>query len=80
MNKQVEELVEQATLYAVSDNSSKVFDTWKKRLVQKLVELIVQRCITIMLKEAKWYRYKNEFKSSEAIRNSVRRVEEHFKS
>lgn len=44
MNAQIKELAEQASLYAVSDNSSMVFDVWKKRYTEKFAELIVQEC------------------------------------
>lgn len=45
MNERIFELAEQASLYAVSDNSSMLFDVWKKRYTEKLAELIVRECI-----------------------------------
>jgi len=45
MNAQIKELAEQASLYAVSDNSSMVFDVWKKRYTEKFAELVVQECV-----------------------------------
>lgn len=44
MNERIRELVEQAELYAVSDNSSMLFDVWKKRYTEKFAELIVREC------------------------------------
>ena len=45
MNERIRELAEQAGQYAVSDNSSMVFDVWKKRYTEKFAELIVRECI-----------------------------------
>ena len=47
MNERIRELAEQAELYAVSDNSSMLFDVWKKRYNEKFAELIVRECINI---------------------------------
>ena len=44
MNERIFELAQQASLYAVSDNSSMLFDVWKKRYTEKLAELIVREC------------------------------------
>ena len=48
MNPRIRELAEQAALYAVSDNSSMLFDVWKKRYTEKFAELIVRECIDII--------------------------------
>jgi hypothetical protein len=52
MNPRVLELAEQADLYARSDNSSMLFDVWKKRYTEKLVELIVEQCVDIIQLES----------------------------
>ena len=44
MNERIRGLVDEAELYAVSDNSSMLFDVWKKRYTEKLAELIVREC------------------------------------
>ena len=54
MNKHITLLTEQADAYARSDNSSMLFENWKSRYDQKLVELIVQEHLGILQKE--WYR------------------------
>ena len=56
MNDQIKELAEQASLYAVSDNSSMVFDVWKKRYTEKFAELIMSEAFRAgMLYSAKKY-------------------------
>ena len=45
---------------------------------EKFAELIVQECMTTVLKESKWYWDKDEFESSTAVQNAARRVKEHF--
>ena len=47
MNKRIQELADEAELYAVSDNSSMLFDVWKKRYTEKFAELIVKECADI---------------------------------
>jgi hypothetical protein len=49
MNERIKELAEQASLYAVSDNSSMLFDVWKKRYTEKFAELIIRECANITL-------------------------------
>jgi hypothetical protein len=44
----------------------------------KFAELIVQECMTTILKESKWYWDKDEFESANAVQNAVRRLKEHF--
>lgn len=46
---------------------------------KKFAELIVRECMTIVLKESKWYWDKNEVESSNAIQNAARRLKEQFK-
>ena len=50
MNERIKELAEQAELYAVSENSSMLFDVWKKRYTEKLAELIVKECADVAVK------------------------------
>lgn len=75
MNERLKELLEQA---------SEVHDYWYRGDSQRLVdhkmfaELIIQECLTTMLKESKWYWDKDEFESASAIQNAARRVREHF--
>ena len=52
MNDRIKELAEQASLYAVSDNSSMVFDVWKKRYTEKFAELIIQECVNTIQNRA----------------------------
>ena len=47
--------------------------------LRKFAELIVGECMTIVLKESKWYWDKNEVESSNAIQNAARRLKEQFK-
>lgn len=47
MNERTKQLAEQADLYARSDNSSMLFENWKKRYTERLTELIVQDCAKV---------------------------------
>lgn len=53
-------------------------DDYDRTAVLKFAELIIQKCMTIVLKESKWYWDKDEFESSNAIQNAARRLKEHF--
>ena len=55
MNKRILELAEQASLYAVSDNSSMLFDVWKKRYTEKFAELILKECSDILEEKESFY-------------------------
>lgn len=44
MNERIKLLAEQADLYARSDNSSMLFENYKKRYSEKFAELIVKDC------------------------------------
>jgi len=44
MNDRTKQLAEQADLYARSDNSSMLFENWKKQYTERLTELIVREC------------------------------------
>jgi hypothetical protein len=44
MNERIRELIEQANLYARSDNSSMLFENYQKRYTEKFAELIVKEC------------------------------------
>jgi hypothetical protein len=46
--------------------------------LEKFAELIVEECMTTILKESKWYWDKDKFESSNAIQNAARRVKDHF--
>jgi hypothetical protein len=51
MNKRIEELSEQADLYARSDNSSMLFENYQKRYTEKFAELIVRECVALAIDE-----------------------------
>lgn len=70
MNQRIRELAEQASLYAVSDNSSMLFDVWKKRYTEKFAELIVRECGAVA--------YKAYWKNPESIRG--RHIEEQIRT
>lgn len=56
-------------------------DSWSQvdlEVLEKFAELMVEECMTTVLKESKWYWDKDEFESSNAIQNAARRVKEHF--
>lgn len=46
--------------------------------LEDFANLIIQECVTTILKESKWYWDKDEFESSNAIQNAARRLTEHF--
>lgn len=46
MKERIHKLAEQADLYARSDNSSMIFENFQKRYTEKLVELVVQDCVS----------------------------------
>jgi hypothetical protein len=54
------------------------FNKWDYFDINKFAELIVQECMTTVLKESKWYWDKDEFESANAVQNAARRVKEHF--
>lgn len=79
MNRRLKELAEQA------NGPNPFFGTLKNQMtllgddaVAKFAELIVEECMTTVLKESKWYWDKDEFESSNAIQNAARRLKEHF--
>jgi hypothetical protein len=77
MNERIKQLAEQATSYMPGQPpyDGLTFDMFDK---EKFAELIVQECMSTVLKESKWYWDKDEFESSNAIQNAARRVKEHF--
>jgi hypothetical protein len=66
MNERIKELAEQ------------VYGTQATEQEIKFAELIVQECITTVLKESKWYWDKDEWESSDAIQNATWRIKERF--
>jgi hypothetical protein len=73
MNNKFKELADKANAY------TDVSGRWANAAgMEKFAELIVQECMTTILKESKWYWDKDEFESSNAIQNAARRVKEHF--
>jgi len=75
MNERIKELERQAGNTLVDDPFGGVGVTFN---TEKFAELIVQECMTTVLKESKWYWDKDEFESANAIQNAARRVKEHF--
>ena len=70
MNERIRELLEQAGVkYTIMP---------KDTVYEKFAELIVEECMTTVLKESKWYWDRDEFESSNAIQNAARRLKEHF--
>ena len=70
MNERIKELLEQAGVkYTIMP---------KDTVYEKFAELIVEECMTTVLKESKWYWDRDEFESSNAIQNAARRLKEHF--
>jgi len=51
MTPRVQELSDQADLYARSDNSSMLFENYQKRYMEKFAELIVRECIMLAVDE-----------------------------
>ena len=82
MNERIKELALDAGLLNYVDNETprRYFIDGHADLeeVEKFAELIVQECMTTVLKESKWYWDKDEFESSNAVQNAARRVKEHF--
>lgn len=82
MNKRVKQLTEQAGFIG-SHRDGEIYTSRFEHLpitedLAKFAELIVQECMTTVLKESKWYWDRDEFESADAIRNAARRVKEHF--
>jgi len=75
MNERIKELSLQAT-DSIPDDVSAEHAMYLFQV--KFAELIVEECMTTVLKESKWYWDKDEFESSNAIQNAARRVKEHF--
>ena len=74
MNNQIQEIANQVERIRDLYNIGPVH----RDAVEQFAELIVQECMTTMLKESKWYWDKDEFESSNAIQNATRRVKERF--
>lgn len=68
MNKLIEKLSEQADRYARSDNSSMLFENYRKRYSEKLAELIVRECAKVA-----WYHTPDyeELEYSHLIKNEI---------
>jgi hypothetical protein len=78
MNERIKELKQQAKDHADHLDKIGVDTSMEDIFNQKFAELIVQECMSTVLKESKWYWDKDEFESSNAIQNAARRVKEHF--
>ena len=80
MNERIQKLAEQATEFQKIpyDGIDGVFREAFVFSKEKFAELIVQECMTTILKESKWYWDKDEFESSNAVQNAARRVKEHL--
>lgn len=78
MNERIVDIHNQ-TMYWVADSGGlRISDRIPTGYTEKFAELIVNECMTAVLKESKWYWDKDEFESSNAIQNAARRVKEHF--
>jgi hypothetical protein len=71
MNERINELAEQANLYARSDNSSMVFENYQKRYTEKFAELIVREC-------AEYVKYNNNFTYSAQADLCAERMKQRF--
>jgi hypothetical protein len=79
MNERIRTLAEQAGhRYIPSSNSGPLRVEYLTPELAKFARLIVEECMTTILKESKWYWDKDEFESSNAVQNAARRVKEHF--
>lgn len=77
MNKRIRELEKQATeTVKCGLNGTHTALSFNRK---KFAELLIQECMTTILKESKWYWDKDEFESANAIQNAARRVKEHFR-
>lgn len=47
MNTRIQQIVDEASAYPLYDNGSMLFEVWKTRYTEKLIELIVRECIHI---------------------------------
>ena len=84
MNERIKELVKQAgghfsthTLTSYPAQHRESIQLWDQN-IEKFAELLLEECMTTILKESKWYCDKDEFESSNAIQNAARRLKEHF--
>jgi hypothetical protein len=78
MNERIKELAEQAEVYAVSENSSMLFDVWKKRYTEKFAELIVQECHNAVLSVPCYYKdYRSQIEES-VIHDCANSIKQHF--
>jgi len=75
MNERVQELAEQADLYARSDNSSMMFEIFQKRYTEKLAELIAAECAEHFTKV--WYEQGLDIRGAE-LGKFMKRFNEHF--
>ena len=81
MNELVQELADRLWRIHPKDIDAMGLKTRKEfyeQELKKFAELMVEECVTTVLKESKWYWDKDEFESSNAIQNAARRVKEHF--
>ena len=78
MTKRIKELAGNALDKVVPETWTILTPEQLDKFTEELSKLIVQECVTTILKESKWYWDKDEFESSNAIQNAARRVKEHF--
>jgi len=76
MNERIRELAEQAGYKPLSPPT--FADELNEIFMRKFAELIVEECMTTILKESKWYWDKDEFERANAVQNAARRLKEHF--
>lgn len=80
MNTRILELADEAGIKFSSHWAHEGVDTAVivRRDLKEFAELLLEECMTTILKESKWYWDKDEFESSNAIQNAARRLKEHF--
>lgn len=79
MNDQIQELAAQAYKEFVAGCKFTNIGPISPELRDRFADLLIQECIRVMLTESKWYWDREDWQSSDAIQNAVRRVKEHFK-
>jgi hypothetical protein len=74
MNKNIRKIMDESSLYAVSDNSSMLFENWKSRYTEKLVELIITEVESIIIESDD----SPKMVLHEPYKTIINRIEEHF--
>jgi hypothetical protein len=78
MNERIKELADEATTIVEMVGPQGYTSSYANFDREKFAELIVEECMTTILKESKWYWDKDEFERANAVQNAARRLKEHF--